>query len=162
MVPWLSMQGFEFHRYLNALPLLKKHFKGIFSIDTLPKFLKFRQFLICNTDVSTGAGIHWFVLIRNSKHGIECFDSLGITAYKKDQLEKYCKFRSIQELEFNETQFQSTNSDSCGLFAIYYICQRMHNLDLSFQEILEEIFEDKSEEQNEELVQQFCSNIENV
>ena len=95
------MQGFEFHEYLNAFPVLKKHFKGIFSIDTLPKVLKFRQFLICNTDIKTGAGLHWFVLIRNSKYGIECFDSLGISSYKKDQLTKYCKFRGIEELEFN-------------------------------------------------------------
>ena len=156
------MQGFEFHRYLNAFPMLKKQFKGIFSIDTLPKYIKFRQFLICNTDQSTGSGIHWFVLIRNSKYCIECFDSLGISSHKKDQLEKYCKFRGIRELEFNETPFQPTNSDSCGLFVVYYICHRMHNLDISLKEILEEIFDDKSEEKNEEIVQQFCSNIEDI
>jgi hypothetical protein len=161
VVPWLGMQGFEFYQYLNAFPTLKKHFKGIFSIDTLPKFLKFRHFLICNTDISTGSGLHWFVLIRNSKYGIECFDSLGISSNKKEQLEKHCKFRGIKELEFNETQFQLSDSDTCGLFAIFYIFQRMHNLDMSFEEILEDIFND-SKIKNEEIVQQFCSNIQDL
>ena len=127
------MQGFEFHQYLNAFPMLKKQLKGIFSIDTLPRYLKLRQFLICNTDMSSGSGLHWFVILRNSSNSLECFDSLGISAHKKELLEKYCKFRGIQELEFNETSFQSINLDSCGHFALYYVIQRMHNLDLSFE-----------------------------
>ena len=153
------MHGFEFHEYLNAFPVLKKHFKGIFSIDTLPKVLKFRQFLICNTDIKTGAGLHWFVLIRNSKYGIECFDSLGISSYKKDQLTKYCKFRGIEELEFNETQFQPNNSNECGLFTLYFLVERMHNLDLSFDELLEEIFDASDQDKNNFKVLEFAKNF---
>ena len=78
------MQGSEFHQYFNSFPSIQKHFKGIFSIDTLPKYLKLCHFLICNTDISTGTGLHWFVLIRNSKNGMECFDSLGISPDKKE------------------------------------------------------------------------------
>ena len=153
------MQGSEFHQYFNSFPSIQKHFKGIFSIDTLPKYLKLRHFLICNTDISTGTGLHWFVLIRNSKNGMECFDSLGISAEKKENLKKHCKFRGIHELEFNETSFQLINSDTCGKFVLYYIFERMHNLDLAFEEILEEIFDDKDKEKNEQIVQEFCTNI---
>ena len=160
MVRNASMQGFEFHQYINAFPMLKKQFKGIFSIDTLPKSLKLRQFLICNTDLSSGSGQHWFVLLKNSPKSLECFDSLGVSFEKKELLEKFCKIRRIEELEFNETSFQAINSNSCGLYAIYYIIQRFHNLDLSFEEILEEIFDDKNKEKNELTVQAFCSNID--
>ena len=153
------MQGFEFHQYIDAFPMLKKHFKGIVSIDTLPRYLKLREFLICNTDLSSGSGQHWFILLKNTPTSLECFDSLGISTEKKALFEKYCKFRGIEELEFNETSFQPLNSNSCGLYALYYIIQRLHNLDLSFQEILEEIFDDKNKEKNEQIVQEFCLNI---
>jgi hypothetical protein len=153
------MQGFEFKEYLDKLPNLKKYYRGIFSIDTLPKILKLRQFIICNTDISTGTGLHWFCLIRTSKTTIECFDSLGISISKKSVLEKYCHFRGVRELEFNETSFQSIDSDSCGLFSLYFIIHRIHNLDMSFHKLLEEIFEDENKEINENLVLEFCEKI---
>ena len=90
---------------------------------------------------------------------MECFDSLGISIKKKELLQKYCSFRGIHELEFNETSFQSINSDTCGQFVLYYIVQRMHNLDISFEEILEEIFDDQNKQKNEQIVQEFCANL---
>ena len=54
---------------------------------------------------------------------------------------------------------QQENSDSCGLFVVYYIWQRMYNLDLSFDEILEQSFTIE-QESNEENVKQFCEQIE--
>ena len=153
------MQGFELTKFFDYLPNLKKHYRGIFSIDTLPKSLKLRQFLICNTDSSLGSGLHWFCLIRSSKFTVECFDSLGITPSKKTILQNYCHFRGISELEFNETAFQSTDSTTCGLFSIYFLIHRMHNLDLSFKELLEEIFHDQNTELNEIEVSQFCDSV---
>ena len=84
---------------------------------------------------------------------------MGITNAKRISLQTYCNFRGVKELEFNETSFQTNESNSCGLFCIYYIIQRMHNLDLSFEELLEDIFDDKNEEINEESVRNFCSDI---
>ena len=153
------MQGFELNIFLDKFPLLKPHYLGIFAIDTLPKFIKLRQFLICNTDESTGSGLHWFSLLRNAKDTVECFDSLGVTTTKQETLRRYCNFRGITNLEFNENIFQSVNSNSCGQFTLYYIIQRMHNLDLSFEELLEEIFDDKDHKLNEEKVLKFYSNI---
>jgi hypothetical protein len=63
----LKMQSSDFEKYFDTFPQLKKHFKGIFSINTLPKSLKFRDFLICNTDISTGPGIHWFFILKINK-----------------------------------------------------------------------------------------------
>ena len=156
------MQGFELSEFLTNLPNLKKHYRGIFSIDTLPKIIKLRQFLICNTDFSSGNGLHWFCLVRTSKVTVECFDSLGITPSKKAILENYCHFRGIKELQFNETPFQSEDSTSCGLFTLYFIIHRMHNLDLSFNELLEEILIADNTEKNELLVRQFCESVKQL
>jgi hypothetical protein len=152
------MQGFEFQKYFDCLPYIKKHFCGVFSINTLPKQIKYRQFCICNTDTSEGSGQHWFCFVRNSKSEIECFDSLGINEEKKQLLRKYCVFRGIKEINFNQTTFQNSETDTCGLFTIYFIVERMFNLDLTFEEVLEEIF-DENTLINEEKVSKFCNNI---
>jgi hypothetical protein len=64
-------------------------------------------------------------------------------------------------LEFNETPFQKEDSDTCGLFTIYFVFERLHNFDLSFDEILEDIF-DISCEVNENTVKNFCDKIKNI
>jgi hypothetical protein len=151
------MQSSEFQKYFDSAPILKNHFIGVFSIDTLPKTIKYRKFCICNTDVQSGTGKHWICFIRSDKNSIELFDSLGVDAQKKNLIKTFCKF-SVRELTFNESQFQSSVSDTCGLFVIYFLFQRLFNFDISFDDLLEEIFhEDLS--MNENQVKVFCGNI---
>jgi hypothetical protein len=152
------MQGSEFYQYFEKFPNIKSHFDGIFSIDTLPKTIKYRHFCICNTDLSSGLGEHWFCFVRNSNYEIESFDSLGFSKEKKEKLLSYCSFNYVSEIKVNETQFQSQNSTACGLFTIYFLIERMHNLDLTFSELLEEIFDDDLLK-NESIVKQFCDKI---
>jgi len=150
------MQGADFSQYIDKFPVLKKHFRGIFSIDTLPKRLNYRQFLIVNTDVQSGIGKHWIIFYRCTKKSIELFDSLSLTEEKKDLILKYCKFQ--QDVEFNETPFQLENSVSCGLYVVYYCIERSFNLDLDFLTFLELCF-DENCEKNEKRVAQFCADI---
>jgi hypothetical protein len=77
------MQSSDFENYLNFFPHLKDRLIGIFSIDTIPKRLKFRHFCIVNTDLSTNSGIHWFVLLRNGKNSVEVFDRFIFKIPKK-------------------------------------------------------------------------------
>ncbi len=154
------MQGTDFEQYLCQFPVLKKHFIGIFSIDTVPKSIKYRQFCICNTDLHTESGQHWFCFLRNSTYEIECFDSLGINLEKKEKLTKYCTFKRIKQLKYNETSFQSKDSNTCGLFTIYFLIERMHNLDMTFDELLDDIFEE-DKVKNEQKVSKFCNAILN-
>ena len=154
------MQSSDFENYFIGYPILKKHFRGTFSIDTLPKSLKNLDFCVCNTDFSTGAGIHWFFILKTSKNTIEVFDSLGIDSQKEKNIETYFKFRGIRSIQFNESVFQNQESTTCGLFVIYFIWQRMFNLDLSFDEILEHIF-DHETSLNELKVTKFCEKLKN-
>jgi hypothetical protein len=152
------MQGSDFQQYFDKYSFLQKHFLGIFAIDTIPRILKNRQFCICNTDTSDGKGIHWFCFIRTSKTTIECFDSLGVNYQKKKILQENCKFRNVTNIHFNETIFQKNDSNSCGLFTIYFIIERMFNLDIEFEELLEDIFSEDLNS-NEEKVLKFCKDI---
>jgi hypothetical protein len=121
------MQGSEFFEYIDKFPELKKHFAGIFSIDTLPKSLKYRTFCICNTDTQNGIGKHWICFLKSEKSNIECFDSLGISSEKKELLLKYCHFKS-KHINFNITQFQKSDSITCGLFCVYFIIERLRKI----------------------------------
>jgi hypothetical protein len=154
------MQASEFEQYFNKFPHLKKHFVGVFAIDTLPKTLKYRYFCISNTDLSSEPGQHWICFLRNSNYEIECFDSLGINSEKREKLLKFCSFKRMRQLKFNENIFQCKDSSTCGLFVIYFLIERMHNLDLTFNQVLEEIFEN-SDTQNELKVEEFCKKILN-
>ena len=69
-------------------------------------------------------------------------------------VEKFCKF-STKKIVFNESAFQDSESDTCGKFALYFAIERMHNLDLSFEEILHDLFEINISH-NEEKVKKFC------
>jgi hypothetical protein len=151
------MQGSEFYEYLNFFPEFKKHFKGIFSIDTLPKTLGYRNFLICNTDIHTGEGKHWLCFFQTQKNEIEVFDSLGIDHIKKQLLNDNCKFKKT--LIYNTTSFQDSNSTSCGSFVLFFFIERLFNLDLDFHDFLELIF-DSDLNINEKTVSEFKKDLE--
>jgi hypothetical protein len=123
------MQGVEFDQYFEKFPALKKCFTGVYSIDTLPKHLKYRTFCISNTDTHDGFGKHWICFLKAEKSSLECFDSLGISSEKKDLLVKYCRFKA-KALHFNYNQFQKSDSISCGLFCIYFIIQRSESCNI--------------------------------
>lgn len=151
------MQGSEIEAIICKVPTIYNHFKGIYSIDTLPKLLKKRSFIICNTAEQNKPGQHWICICKTDNE-IELFDSLGIDSSKKNLLTKFCKFKNVRFLKVNETPFQSPSTSTCGLFVIYFAVQRFHNLDLGFNTLLQEIFSN-SLIVNEENVKSFCLNL---
>ena len=154
-----SMTATELHQFFELLPNLKKFFTGIYSIDTCPKKIPLNHFLICNTDISSGSGLHWFTLFRFSREDLECFDSLGVTEHKLEVL-KALKFNGVTDITFNVTQVQGNESAACGQFCLYFLVERLCNLDFSFHELLNEIFFNDVKK-NEEEVQKFLSEQEN-
>jgi hypothetical protein len=151
------MEGTEFQKYFNHFPYLKNYFVGTFAINTLPKTLKKNQFLVFNSDTSDKKGQHWLCLYKENKK-LFCFDSIGIDENKKSLLEKYCKLKGIQEIHFNETQFQLSTSETCGKFVIYFLIQKAFNKDLSFKDLLEDIFTN-NQSKNETLIKNFFEKI---
>lgn len=135
------MLASEFGKYFDIFPNFKHHFDGVFPSDLIPKTLRKNHFIICNTDSSNGPGIHWYCFV-NIENSIECFDSLGIDKDKKIFLSslQFLRKQYIIDVEFNTTPVQATNSTSCGQFVIYFLVNRMHNKDMDFDDLLNEIF----------------------
>lgn len=152
------MLSSEIGNIFKSFPQINKLFLGCFSADTLPQLLRVNHFCIANTDHSTGLGKHWYIIFRPSNTTIEVFDSLGIDEHKKTFLESNLKIKNVQKIVFNLTQFQLEISETCGNFAVYFIVNRLHNLDHSFKSLLEEIF-DENKDKNEELVKKFFQDI---
>ena len=135
------MESSDFVSYLSKFPSVLKLFDGVYSFDKIPTKLPVNHFIICNTDISTGSGKHWFCIYRFNQQLIECFDSLGVnTDLKKNQLIKACNFQGALKLIVNNTQIQSGVSDTCGQFCLMFIIERLHNPDLNFDELLNESF----------------------
>lgn len=134
------MQSSEFDNLFKRYPCIYKHFKGVCSIDTIPK-LKLHEFVIFNEDFSYGKGTHWLTLCNSKKTVLECFDSLGLDLKKQELLRHYLKVdKPIVYVKFNETEFQPKDSSNCGLYAAYFAINRLLNLDLSLNKFFEFYF----------------------
>lgn len=136
------MLSIDFTTIFKTFPNINSLFDGVFAINTIPKkLMKVHHFIICNTDVDTGSGQHWFCILRTDKNTLECFDSLGIDEDKKVFLSTFYKqSRVVKEIKINIDRVQSLRSETCGEFVVLFIFERLHNRDLSFSDLLNECF----------------------
>lgn len=153
------MNGSQFNEYIKHFPSIQNHFKGVFSIDLLPSKLEIKQFCIINSDVSSGFGKHWFALLRYDKNLYELFDSLGFNDHKIFDLKRHCQI--TEEIVYNKTQFQKNDTNTCGNFCVYFLIERLHNYDMDFDDLLENIFLTDNLDYNEQTVRQFGLDILN-
>jgi hypothetical protein len=154
------MNGQELRNIIDSVKSAKHFFEGIFSINTLPTNLNTPSFIICNFDTNENPGTHWFCLFKTTKSNLECFDSLGLNEGKQDLLKKYCKIGNIKSLIYNETAVQSNSTTTCGKFVLYFAFHRLHNLDLDFTHLLNDIFTENIPS-NENKVASFLNEIIN-
>lgn len=129
----------ELKEIIDSFPSLRTSFLGVCSINTVPK-LKKHNFVIVNTQDNTQLGEHWFCIIKKDLRKYEVFDSLGVSSDKLELYKQYNLFPNNSAITFNETNFQSPNSVTCGQFVLYFLINRVHNLDLSYFDLLNEIF----------------------
>lgn len=146
----------DFESFFNHFPNINKNFVGVYSADKMPKSLKINHFFILNTDISSNPGKHWLSVIRTEKKLVEIFDSLGT---KIDFINNFFHFRSATKIIYNESIFQESDSSTCGLFCVYFIINRLYNLDLHFDELLSEIFDVVNKSTNEMKVVEFCQDF---
>ena len=151
-----GLKGFEFANYFVKLPLVNKQFLNVVAIDEIPKSIPVRHFLISNLSPAHLSGSHWIVIIRPEKNTLEIFNSLGGDTFK--DIQNHLKFTCKLQIHSNETPFQSDSSSSCGYFCIFFAVNRMLNLDMSFEHLLEHLFTDNLEI-NETNVRRFCENL---
>jgi len=151
------MEGSEFEEYFQKFPCLMKHFLGVYSINTMPSRMKVRTFFVTNLSKVNTPGTHWVAVIKPCKGHLEIFDSLS---FRPNLVLPFLKFNEKLCLESNETAVQSSSSTLCGKFVVTFCIERMMNLDLSFQMLLDDIFTINTEI-NEIKVTQFCDEVIN-
>ena len=148
----------DFNELILQHPNLNKSFDGVFASDKIPKRIKPLHFFVLNTEPSGSIGQHWYAIYRHDRNIIECFDSLGIDEEKKKFLKDNFKSHSVKELLFNTSRVQDLSTSTCGEFVLYFLFQRMHNQDLDYETLLNEIFCTNSVV-NEKKVKKFFNSI---
>jgi len=129
----------------------KNYFSGIFSSDNVPKTIKDKHFIVINTDEKTGPGKHWYVVLR-CHNLIECFDSLGVRNERKVFLSSHFRIKGLTHITFNSTQVQPDGSTLCGQYVLYFLFEQYHNLDYSFDHLLNEIIDNKVDENDKKVL----------
>jgi len=150
------MKSSELVKCISEFPYLNTFFAGIYAKDNIPKKLKHNNFIIVNTDFLNGPGIHWYCLLKINDC-IECFDSLGVDSDKKSFLFSLPIVKKSTELDLNTTPLQLPNSSTCGGFVLYFLINRYHNLDMNYDDLLNDLFEVRAEV-NESKVKSFLQN----
>ena len=103
------------------------YFRGVFASDTLPPARLIRcNFLIVNTDVSSGSGKHWVLIVINKPGtAYEWFDSLGKSPMDYSAtLHDYMTQQGSQPFIMNSKRIQSASSEHCGYFCLYVADKR--------------------------------------
>lgn len=149
------METSEFKLYFEKIPLLLKHFIGVFPIDKLPVKLNKKQFFVANLDPSYKEGSHWICFIRLENTECEIFDSLGV---KINTILPYIAFNQRFTFIYNTTPVQSLNSTLCGKFVITFLIERMLNQTMEFNDLLEDIFSSNLSV-NDLKVKKFCDDL---
>lgn len=93
-------------------------------------------------------GIHWFCVLRNDE-GFEVFDSLGIS---KGFMQKHLPFFLKPKCSLTLDRVQPKTSDTCGQFCLYFLVNRLHNLDEPFDKFLLQCFVADKQKNNKKIV----------
>ena len=115
-------------------PFCRDVFKGTYpSNELLQPTFTFPACYIINTDKNYAKGAHWFVLYLenrscdNARIQAQIFDSLGPDVNRISQTLKISLYG--MKISKNMLRYQAFNSNSCGLFCLYYIKLRCRGLD---------------------------------
>ena len=118
------MNNFEIAEVLIKLDLTADRFMGVYSSDNLPEVIKYGDCLIANMDPSSASGRHWISMFKRQREDstVEYFDPLGKRP-PQGALTDYFRDKSYV---YNCKQLQSNDSESCGLFCIFFLYYRCH------------------------------------
>lgn len=147
------MFGHEIVKFFDRHPVFQDIFRGVHAWCDMP-VLRDQHYVIINTSNSPKIIGHWMVLGKNNGI-IELFDPLGDVNRAK------ALFISCFPLwpgmcEYNLVPYQSRESTKCGQYCIYFLFNRLLNKDLHCEQVLEAIFVDDHDE-NEERVTEFMN-----
>ena len=102
-------------------------FLGVFPSDLLPLHCAIEAFAPCcyvaNTDPKGKDGSHWVAFFHESQNSLDFFDSFGRHPYDLG-----FHFDNITRLRYNQIQVQSSLSDVCAQYCIFFLIHRSHGV----------------------------------
>ena len=125
---------------INWIKFLKiRHFRGVFSRDTLPNRIRKVECGIINLDSQIGPGTHW-VCYRNIDKYCEYFDPFGLIM--SNEIRLYLS-TSGKQIVYSGDEIQERDSVLCGYWCLFYLNERqkgngiidvIHNAEFSFKD----------------------------
>ena len=120
---WLSGQEIEDAIYHHADKATREAFYGICSMDQLPFSVPhYPFFMIVNTQAHNLPGAHWITVFIDKNRRGEVFDSLALPLRKP--LSRWIN-QFTRSVTRNRLTYQHPLSDTCGAFAVYFVCHRL-------------------------------------
>ena len=106
--------------------VLRERVLGVFAADQLPRTIPiFPCGFIANTDNSNRPGQHWVAFFIRDDNVVEFFDSYGQNpGLYNGQFTSWID-RHAKTVLVNELRLQSDYSNVCGLYAVYFLRQRL-------------------------------------
>ena len=118
------MNTLQLERALKHNTFTKKIFVGVFAADELPKLNTFPCGFVANTDPSTEPGTPWVAFYFPSREKGEFFDSYGYPP-------GYYGFKSYEIETWNQHKLQSSWSNVCGQYCIFYLYHKSRGYSMS-------------------------------
>ena len=117
------MNANEFYDILKQDPL----FRGVYACDKLPfNDLPRPCALVVNTDVSSGAGIHWVVIVLTLSGPNEYFDSFGFPP-QVPFIIQFLNNTQPYHFIYNNKLLQHPLAISCGRYCVEFIKWRSNS-----------------------------------
>ena len=111
------MDAHELRNIISRDIRLNQQFLGVFAADALPCQMSVRSLAIVNCCERTRPGKHWIAICQETSNRLEMFDSYGL-APSMYNLEKKLPVSNV--VVYNTKQLQSTFSNICGQYCLYY------------------------------------------
>ena len=118
------LSNFDLLNWVDHLGI--KHFKGVFSRDSLPYQIKKNECGIVNLDSKIGSGTHW-IAYRNGKSHAEYFDSFGLEM--PFEVAQYLN-TSGKQIYYSGDEIQERDSVLCGHWCLYYLLERQKGVSM--------------------------------
>lgn len=107
-------------------------FTGVFAANELPrKIEKFPCGIIANTDPNFKPGQHWIAFYLTTPNSGEFFDSYGNPpSFYSRNFETFLQ-HTVSEWTFNSHVLQSTFTNVCGEYCIFYLMHRSRGVSMN-------------------------------
>ena len=125
------MNTFQLEQLCTSHPKLKRHFKGVFASNELPKFVSsYPAAFILNTQPRSKSGEHWVAIFLNAKYNGEYFDSYGFPPMNQNVI-RFLK-RNTAKWTYSKKVLQNPISLMCGGFCIYFLVKKSQGQSLRY------------------------------